>query len=235
MAMSASCGRLPDLHSPLATKIEAIAKARAAVPGHVSTLTLHPVEPEPIVHELVGLAESAGVNTGHRTASRQMALYILAEAFGIRQAAKMLHTIPNAVLVAQGRFSPIVASLALAIEPTAECFSTLFAAFTDGLTAPPRSRKELILLVSKAFDVSVTDMLAARRDFRVVFPRQVGMYLCKRFTTSSYPAIGKSFNRDHTTALHAVRKIEDLIEFHALKAEETPMAWIDALQPLRPA
>lgn len=239
MAFSGSCSRLPSLNSPLARKIEAIAKARETLPVYPSAIVRNVAEPEPIPEpperQIIALAEATGNTTGLRTAARQIALYILAERHGVRAAARMLHTIPDAVMIAQGRIGPIVASFALAIEPTTACFSTLFAAFTDTVASPPRSRRELIVLVSESFGVTITDLLAARRDQKLVFPRHVGMWLCKHFTESSYPAIGKSFNRDHTSALHGVRKMEEFIEFHALKPHDTPRAWIDALLPLRPA
>lgn len=59
--------------------------------------------------------------------------------------------------------------------------------------------------------VSRGDMLSARRTRNVVRPRQIAMYLCKKLTLRSLPEIGRKFGgRDHTTVLHAVRKIESL-------------------------
>ena len=53
------------------------------------------------------------------------------------------------------------------------------------------------------------DLLSQRRHRSVVWPRQVGMYLAKQLTARSLPEIGRRFgNRDHTTVLHAIRKIE---------------------------
>ena len=65
--------------------------------------------------------------------------------------------------------------------------------------------------VAEHFDVRVADMTSKRRPASIAFPRQVAMYLAKQLTTLSLPQIGKRFgNRDHTTVMHAVRKIEEL-------------------------
>lgn len=61
------------------------------------------------------------------------------------------------------------------------------------------------------YGLSHIEFMAHRRDYRVVLPRQIGMYLCREMTTRSLPDIGRFFNkRDHTTVLHACRKIERL-------------------------
>ena len=66
-------------------------------------------------------------------------------------------------------------------------------------------------VVARQYNVSRSDLLSSRRTANVVRPRQVAMYLAKQLTTLSLPQIGKRFgNRDHTTVMHAVRKIEEL-------------------------
>ena len=56
-------------------------------------------------------------------------------------------------------------------------------------------------------------MLSARRSRSLARPRQIAMYLVKQFTTNSLPDIGRKFsNRDHTTVIHAVKKIDELIK-----------------------
>ena len=55
-------------------------------------------------------------------------------------------------------------------------------------------------------------MLSPRRSRSLASPRQIAMYLAKQHTTNSLPDIGRKFsNRDHTTVIHAVKKIEALI------------------------
>jgi len=66
-------------------------------------------------------------------------------------------------------------------------------------------------LVATHFNVSRADILSSRRTATVVRPRQIAMYLAKVLTLRSLPEIGRRFGgRDHTTVLHAVRKIEGL-------------------------
>jgi chromosomal replication initiator protein len=56
-------------------------------------------------------------------------------------------------------------------------------------------------------------MLSARRSRSLARPRQIAMYLAKLHTTNSLPDIGRKFsNRDHTTVIHAVKKINELIK-----------------------
>lgn len=64
-------------------------------------------------------------------------------------------------------------------------------------------------LVATHYNVSRSDILSSRRSAGVVKPRQIAMYLSKQLTLRSLPEIGRRFGgRDHTTVLHAVRKIE---------------------------
>jgi chromosomal replication initiator protein len=66
-------------------------------------------------------------------------------------------------------------------------------------------------LVASHYNVSKSDILSSRRTATVVRPRQIAMYLSKSLTLRSLPEIGRRFGgRDHTTVLHAVRKIESL-------------------------
>jgi chromosomal replication initiator protein len=67
-------------------------------------------------------------------------------------------------------------------------------------------------LVATHFNVSRADILSSRRTANVVRPRQIAMYLAKTLTLRSLPEIGRRFGgRDHTTVLHAVRKVDDLL------------------------
>ncbi|MEE9587447.1 MAG: helix-turn-helix domain-containing protein, partial [Hyphomicrobiaceae bacterium] len=68
---------------------------------------------------------------------------------------------------------------------------------------------DIIKLVSKHFGVGRNDILSQRRHRSIVWPRQIGMYLAKQMTSRSLPEIGRRFGgRDHTTVLHAVRKVD---------------------------
>jgi chromosomal replication initiator protein len=75
--------------------------------------------------------------------------------------------------------------------------------------------------VARHFNVSRADMLSSRRTANVVRPRQIAMYLAKTLTLRSLPEIGRRFGgRDHTTVLHAVRKIESLADKDQTLSEE---------------
>ena len=78
---------------------------------------------------------------------------------------------------------------------------------------PRRVRIEDIQrVVAKHYNVSRQELVSNRRTRVIVKPRQIAMYLAKTLTPRSFPEIGRRFGgRDHTTVLHAVRKIEDLI------------------------
>ncbi|MEO1102411.1 MAG: chromosomal replication initiator protein DnaA, partial [Pseudomonadota bacterium] len=76
-------------------------------------------------------------------------------------------------------------------------------------------------VVSQHYGVSRQDLVSARRTRTIVQPRQIAMYLSKTLTPRSLPEIGRRFgNRDHTTVLHAVRKIDGLLEKEAQLAED---------------
>ena len=73
--------------------------------------------------------------------------------------------------------------------------------------------EDVLRTISGHFNVTKQDILSSRRHKTIVYPRQIGMYLAKVLTTRSLPEIGRKFGgRDHTTVLHAVRKIEKLIK-----------------------
>ena len=78
--------------------------------------------------------------------------------------------------------------------------------------------------VASYFDLKLSDMTSSRRSISIARPRQMAMYLCKDMTSCSYPEIGKAFGgKDHTTVIHAVKKIvalstQDLILQNKLKS-----------------
>ena len=72
--------------------------------------------------------------------------------------------------------------------------------------------EDILRVVSRHYGVSKGDLLSQRRHRSVVWPRQIGMYLAKQMTARSLPEIGRRFgNRDHTTVIHAIRKIEGIL------------------------
>ena len=79
-------------------------------------------------------------------------------------------------------------------------------------------------LVASRYNVSRSDILSERRTAAVVKPRQIAMYLSKVLTLRSLPEIGRRFGgRDHTTVLHAVRKIEKALDADTSLSEEVEL------------
>jgi chromosomal replication initiator protein len=90
-------------------------------------------------------------------------------------------------------------------------------------TSEPKRVKieDIQKLVASHFNVTRADILSSRRTANVVRPRQIAMYLSKILTLRSLPEIGRRFGgRDHTTVLHAVRKIEDMTTKDAPLSDE---------------
>jgi chromosomal replication initiator protein len=84
--------------------------------------------------------------------------------------------------------------------------------------------EEIQKRVAEHFNVRLADMASARRARAVARPRQVAMYLAKQLTSRSLPEIGRKFGgRDHTTVIHAVRKIEELSSSDAGFAEDVEL------------
>jgi chromosomal replication initiator protein len=83
---------------------------------------------------------------------------------------------------------------------------------------------DILKIVGRHFNVARTDLLSPRRARSIVVPRQVGMYLAKKMTSRSLPEIGRRFGgRDHSTVLHAVRKIDDQIKTDDRLAKEVAL------------
>ena len=94
----------------------------------------------------------------------------------------------------------------ITLERRRRCCTTCCAPTTGG----SRSRRSRSASPS-IINIRLADMHSARRARAVARPRQVAMYLAKQLTTRSLPEIGRKFGgRDHTTVMHAVRKIEEL-------------------------
>ena len=111
----------------------------------------------------------------------------------------------------EGAFNRVVAYAQL----TGERVDVEFATATLGDTLRGAQRRvtidEIQKLVSQHFELKPLDLVSARRARAVARPRQIAMYLAKRLTTRSLPEIGRKFGgRDHSTVIHAVRKIEEL-------------------------
>lgn len=107
------------------------------------------------------------------------------------------------------------------------CVETAEVAIRDLVrTREPKRVKieDIQKLVATHYNVSRADILSSRRTANVVRPRQIAMYLSKILTLRSLPEIGRRFGgRDHTTVLHAVRKIEGLTGSDRTLSEEVEL------------
>jgi chromosomal replication initiator protein len=84
--------------------------------------------------------------------------------------------------------------------------------------------EEIQKRVAEHFNIRLSEMTASRRARAVARPRQVAMYLAKQLTPRSLPQIGDKFGgRDHTTVIHAIKKIEELIATDTALAEDVDM------------
>ncbi len=86
------------------------------------------------------------------------------------------------------------------------------------------SIEEIQKRVAEHYAIRLTDMSSARRARQVARPRQVAMYLAKQLTSRSLPEIGRKFgNRDHTTVMHAVSRVNELMERDGSFAEDVEL------------
>jgi len=84
--------------------------------------------------------------------------------------------------------------------------------------------EEIQKRVSEHFNIRIADMHSARRARAVARPRQVAMYLSKQLTSRSLPEIGRKFGgRDHTTVMHAVKKVEELRQTDSAFCEDVDL------------
>jgi chromosomal replication initiator protein len=107
----------------------------------------------------------------------------------------------------------------ITIDTVPEVLSDIFRAHERRITIDEIQKK-----VSEHFKIPMTGMASARRERSVARPRQVAMYLAKQLTTRSLPEIGRKFgNRDHTTVLHAVNRVQELMAADPAFAEDVTL------------
>ena len=138
-----------------------------------------------------------------------------AEQSGVRMPQKVMeflaHKITSNVRELEGALNRIAAHVQLVgrevtLESAQEVLHDLLRSHERRVTIDEIQRR-----VAEHFNVRLGEMTSDRRARAVARPRQVAMYLAKQLTTRSLPEIGRKFGgRDHTTVMHAVRKIEEL-------------------------
>ena len=136
----------------------------------------------------------------------------------------LAHKITSNIRELEGALNRVVAHATLVgrpvtLETTQELLQDLLRANDRRVTI-----EEIQKRVAEHFNIRVADMHAARRARAVARPRQVAMYLAKQLTSRSLPEIGRRFGgRDHTTVMHAVKKVEQLSETDASFAEDVEL------------
>ncbi|MBN8993666.1 MAG: chromosomal replication initiator protein DnaA [Rhizobiales bacterium] len=122
----------------------------------------------------------------------------------------------------EGALNRLVAQWQFTNQPVTLASAEITLRDLVGAREPRRVRIEDIQrVVARHYNVSKADLLSSRRTRTIVRPRQIAMYLAKVLTPRSLPEIGRRFGgRDHTTVLHAVRKIEELINGDHTLADE---------------
>ena len=95
---------------------------------------------------------------------------------------------------------------AMSVDVAQEVLSDLWGADEKVITIEHIQRT-----VSGFFGLKLTDMRTRTRTKAVAFPRQVAMYFARQLTHASLTEVGRAFDKDHTTVLHAVTKIEAMI------------------------
>jgi len=136
----------------------------------------------------------------------------------------LAHRISTNVRVLEGALTRLLAFASLVgrevtLDMAQECLADILRASDRKVTID-----EIIRKVSDHYNLRITDMLGARRSRNVARPRQVAMFLCKGLTSKSLPEIGRRFGgRDHTTVIHAVRRIEELRMHDSQIAEDVEL------------
>ena len=107
----------------------------------------------------------------------------------------------------------------LTIDMAQEVLKDLIRASQRTITIDDIQRK-----VADYYNLRLSDLLSARRSRQIARPRQVAMYLSKILTTRSLPEIGRKFGgRDHTTVIHAVKRVEGLRDSDTAIQEEVDL------------
>ena len=136
----------------------------------------------------------------------------------------LAHKITSNVRELEGALNRLIAHAnlfgrAITLEATHEVLHDLLKAHDRRISIEEIQKK-----VAEHYAIRLTDMSSARRARQVARPRQVAMYLAKQLTSRSLPEIGRKFgNRDHTTVMHAVSRVNELMERDGHFAEDVEL------------
>jgi chromosomal replication initiator protein len=123
----------------------------------------------------------------------------------------LAHRISTNVRVLEGALTRLFAFASLVgkeitLELAQDCLADILRTTDRKVTVEEIQRK-----VSEHYNMRLADMIGPKRHRAIARPRQIAMYLAKQLTTRSLPEIGRRFGgRDHTTVMHAVRRIDEL-------------------------
>lgn len=133
----------------------------------------------------------------------------------------LAHRISNNVRVLEGALMRLFAFASLVgkeitLDLTQDCLADILREADRKVTIEEIQRK-----VSEHYNIRLSDLIGPRRVRTIARPRQVAMWLAKNLTARSLPEIGRRFgNRDHTTVMHGVRRIEELKALDSQIAED---------------
>ena len=133
----------------------------------------------------------------------------------------LAHRITTNVRVLEGALTRLFAFASLVgreitLDLAQECLADILRASDRRVTIEEIQRK-----VAEHYNVRLSDMIGPKRLRTIARPRQVAMYLAKHLTTRSLPEIGRRFGgRDHTTIMHGIRKIDELMATDRQLAED---------------
>ncbi|MFT8596433.1 chromosomal replication initiator protein DnaA [Acetobacter orientalis] len=136
----------------------------------------------------------------------------------------LAHKITSNVRELEGALNRLIAHANLfgrpvTLEATQDVLHDILKAHDRRVTIEEIQKK-----VAEHWNIRLTDMSSARRARVVARPRQVAMYLAKQLTSRSLPEIGRKFgNRDHTTVMHAVSRVEEIMACDSAFAEDVEL------------
>jgi chromosomal replication initiator protein len=133
----------------------------------------------------------------------------------------LAHRITTNVRVLEGALTRLFAFASLVgreitLDLAQDCLADILRSSDRKLTIEEIQRK-----VAEHYNIRLSDMIGPKRLRNIARPRQVAMYLAKQLTPRSLPEIGRRFGgRDHTTIMHGVRKIEELMATDSQLADD---------------
>jgi len=136
----------------------------------------------------------------------------------------LAHRISTNVRVLEGALTRLFAFASLVgreitMDLTQDCLADILRASDRKLTIEEIQRK-----VAEHYNVRLSDMIGPKRVRTIARPRQIAMYLSKTLTSRSLPDIGRRFGgRDHTTIMHGVKKIEELMATDSQLSDDLQM------------